>query len=95
MTFDEAMRTLESAGMAQNREVYPRHGVKGAMFGVSYATQRALAKKVKTDHELATRWWDTEHDRSGRCAFHHARQARISSHSHGAGPTLNVMPGGS
>ncbi len=63
MTFDEAMKTLESAGTAQNRKVYARHGVNGAMFGVSYATQRDLAKKIKVDHALATRLWETgNHD---------------------------------
>jgi 3-methyladenine DNA glycosylase AlkD len=63
MTFDEAMKALEDAGTAQNRKVYGRHGVQGAMFGVSYAVQRALAKKIKVDHALAVSLWDSgNHD---------------------------------
>jgi 3-methyladenine DNA glycosylase AlkD len=57
------MKALEDAGTAQNRKVYGRHGVQGAMFGVSYAVQRALAKKIKVDHALAVSLWDSgNHD---------------------------------
>lgn len=63
MTFDETIAVLERAGTAQNRTVYARHGVKGAMYGVSYAVQRDLAKKIKVDHTLASQLWETgNHD---------------------------------
>ncbi|MGK2857184.1 MAG: DNA alkylation repair protein [Thermoanaerobaculia bacterium] len=63
MTFDETIGVLERAGTAQNQKVYARHGVKGAMYGVSYAVQRDLAKKIKVDHTLASQVWETgNHD---------------------------------
>lgn len=57
MTFDEVMAALEAAGTEQNRKVYARHGVKGAMFGVSYATLGKLKKRIKRDHALAAALW--------------------------------------
>jgi len=63
MDLDTAMTTLEAAGTAQNRKVYRRHGVSDPLFGVSYAEQRKLAKKIKTDHNLARELWTTgNHD---------------------------------
>lgn len=63
MTAKEVMAALEKAGTAQNRKVYPRHGIGGAMFGVSFASLRTLAKAIKTDHALARALWATgNHD---------------------------------
>ena len=63
MTYDETMAELEALGTAQNRKVYPRHGVKEPMFGVSYANLGKLKKMIKTDHELAVQLWGTgNHD---------------------------------
>ena len=63
MTYQAAMKELKSCGTAQNRKVYGRHGVKGEMFGVSFANLKALARKIKTDHELATKLWESgNHD---------------------------------
>jgi 3-methyladenine DNA glycosylase AlkD len=57
------LEELESLGTAQNRKVYGRHGVKGPMFGVSYKNQGLLAKRIKTDHALARKLWDSgNHD---------------------------------
>lgn len=57
------MQALEDAGSEQNRKVYRRHGIGGAQFGVSYAALAKLAKKIKTDHELAQQLWKTgNHD---------------------------------
>ncbi|MFN0151075.1 MAG: DNA alkylation repair protein [bacterium] len=53
MQFKEAMAALEKAGTAQNRKIYPRHGIGGQMFGVSYSTLGALAKSIGRDHALA------------------------------------------
>ena len=59
----EVMAALEAAGTAQNRKVYARHGAAEPMFGVSYAELGKIAKRIKTDHALAHRLWDTgNHD---------------------------------
>lgn len=52
MTCAEAMKRLGAAGTAQNRKVYSRHRVKGAMFGVSYVTLGELKKEIKIDHAM-------------------------------------------
>jgi 3-methyladenine DNA glycosylase AlkD len=63
MQFDEAMESLRSAGTAQNRKVYARHGVGDNQFGVSYAHLNAMVKKIKRDHALAEQLWATgNHD---------------------------------
>lgn len=63
MTLKEAFAALKKAGTAQNRKVYGRHGVKGEMFGVSYAALGMLKKKIKLDHALAVQLWKTgNHD---------------------------------
>jgi 3-methyladenine DNA glycosylase AlkD len=63
MDISAVMKQLESSGTEQNRKVYSRHGVKGAMFGVSYAHLGAMVKKIKKDHELACALWKTgNHD---------------------------------
>jgi len=63
MTFDEAMRSLKTAGTAQNRNVYARHGVTGAAYGVSYRELGQLAKRNKSDTDLARRLWTSgNHD---------------------------------
>jgi len=63
MTKAQAMKALEAAGTAQNRKVYGRHGVRGEMFGVSYAAMGQLKKRIGTDHELSEALWDTgNHD---------------------------------
>ena len=63
MTFDETMAELEALGTAENRKVYPRHGVKEPMFGVSYASLGKLEKKLEMDHGLAVQLWQTgNHD---------------------------------
>src|SRR4051812_27650280 len=63
MTLDETMKALEAAGSEQTRKTYTRHGVTGPQFGVNYSVLKPLAKKLKTDHDLAVRLWDTgNHD---------------------------------
>ena len=57
------MSALEAAGTEQNRKVYARHGVRPAMFGVSFAVLSKLQKKIKTDQALAERLWGSgNHD---------------------------------
>lgn len=62
MNLAEAMQELEALGTAQNRKVYARHGASENMFGVSFANQEKLRKKIKIDHELAAQLWATGND---------------------------------
>lgn len=63
MDYGEVMKELEAAGTAQNRKVYGRHGVRGEMFGVSYANLGKLAKRIKIDQGLAEKLWaSANHD---------------------------------
>ena len=57
MTAAETLKELESLGSEQTRTTYKRHGVKGPLFGVSYASLGKLVKKIKVDHELAQALW--------------------------------------
>ena len=59
----ETLARLEELGTPQNRKVYPRHGVKGPLFGVSYANLRSLTKRLAPDHRLAVELWSSgNHD---------------------------------
>ena len=59
MTKTKVMKELRSAGTAQNRKVYRRHGIKGTLFGCSYAALGKLQKKIKIDQPLAEQLWAT------------------------------------
>ena len=59
MTLAGTMLELEKAGSAQTRKTYARHGAPEQMFGVSFATLKALTKRIDVDHELALALWDT------------------------------------
>jgi len=67
-TLDEVMAELEALGTAQNRKIYPRHGVDAEkLFGVPFAGYYALAKRIRPGtgaaHKLAFELWATEnHD---------------------------------
>jgi len=63
ITLDETMEVLEKAGTAQTRVIYAKHGIGANMFGVSYATLAAIAKKISLDQSLAEALWETgNHD---------------------------------
>lgn len=59
MTKKEALEELEKAGTEQNRNVYPRHGVRSKMFGVSFANLYRIQKTINVDHRLAQELWTT------------------------------------
>jgi 3-methyladenine DNA glycosylase AlkD len=59
MSLDEVMEALKAAGTEQNRKTYARHGVKHALYGVSYADLGKLKKRIKVDHALALALWAT------------------------------------
>jgi hypothetical protein len=68
------MKALKSAGTAQNRKIYARHGVLEPMFGVSTANLTKIKKDAlrlpgprpryeKHAHELALELWESgNHD---------------------------------
>ena len=74
MNYRQAMKELKSAGTAQNRKVYARHGVPEPIFGVSVANLNKISKEIlrlpgpgrkyaKHDHELAIKLWKSgNHD---------------------------------
>ena len=49
MNYRQAMKALKSAGTAQNRKIYARHGVLEPMFGVSTANLTKIGP-VDVDH---------------------------------------------
>jgi 3-methyladenine DNA glycosylase AlkD len=59
MTKMEAMKELRANGSAQTRKICRRHGVRGDLFGVSYAVLGKMKKKIKVDQSLAEQLWAT------------------------------------
>jgi 3-methyladenine DNA glycosylase AlkD len=59
VTLQEAMKKLESCGTAQNRKTWGRYGIKGEMFGVSFANLYKFQKQIKVNQELAEQLWAT------------------------------------
>lgn len=55
----EVMKLLEQAGSEQARKTYTRHGAKGPLFGVPFGTLSALQKRIRVDHDLASKLWET------------------------------------
>jgi len=51
------LRELEGLGSEPTRRTYRRHGVTGEQYGVLYAPLGKLAKRLKTDQELARGLW--------------------------------------
>ena len=59
LSLKQVMKNLNEMGTAQNVKVYKRHGAGDVLYGVSFADLRKLAKKIKLDHELALKLWET------------------------------------
>jgi 3-methyladenine DNA glycosylase AlkD len=59
MTIDEILAQLKSLGDLARRAHNTRAGASDNQFGVKLGDIRAMAKKIKTDHELALNLWDT------------------------------------
>src|SRR5687767_3933438 len=59
MTVKEILAQLESLGDDVRRKHNTKAGAPDNQFGVKLGDIRALAKKIKTDHELALNLWDT------------------------------------
>jgi 3-methyladenine DNA glycosylase AlkD len=63
MNAAEAIKSLEANGSAQTRKTYLRHGITEPMFGVSYAHQYKLAKRIGRDQATAEVLWKSgNHD---------------------------------
>lgn len=59
MTVNEILAQLKSFGDAARRKHNTKAGAPDNQFGVKLGDLRAIAKKLKTDHELALKLWDT------------------------------------
>jgi 3-methyladenine DNA glycosylase AlkD len=59
VTAKEAIAQLEALGDEKVRAINARNGAGPEQFGVKMGDIRALAKKIKTDHELALSLWKT------------------------------------
>jgi 3-methyladenine DNA glycosylase AlkD len=59
MTVNEILARLESLGDDARRAHNTKAGAPDNQFGVKLGDIRATAKKIKTDHELALKLWDT------------------------------------
>jgi 3-methyladenine DNA glycosylase AlkD len=59
MTRTEVLKQLKALGTAKVRAQNAKGGAGDNQFGVSLGDIRVLAKKIKTDHELALALWET------------------------------------
>lgn len=59
MNLKEALKQLESLGNEKMRAFNTKNGAGKNQFGVKMGDLRVLAKKIKTDHELALALWKT------------------------------------
>ena len=59
MTVNEILAQLKSLGDNARRAHNTKAGAPDNQFGVKLGDIRAMAKKIKTDHELALNLWDT------------------------------------
>lgn len=60
MTLEEVMSALKSMGTAQTQKTWENHGSKGETFGVKIGDMKTIQKKIKRDHELALKLYDTK-----------------------------------
>ena len=59
MNLTETLSTLQSLGDEKVRKQHLKNGARENLFGVKMGDIRTLAKKIKTDHELALELWKT------------------------------------
>lgn len=63
MDCSKLLSELESLGTEQNRKIFMRHGVKGNLYGVSFANLEKLRKQIKKNQLLAQQLWESaNHD---------------------------------
>lgn len=78
LTLAEVMKTLQKAGTAQAKKTYLRHGAVEPVFGVSFATLGELVKKIRVDHALALKLWDTGNFDARNLAYKIADPAQLT-----------------
>ena len=59
MTLNETLKQLKALGNEKRRAHNSKYGAGDDQFGVKHGDIRALAKKIKADHELAVSLWKT------------------------------------
>src|SRR6185295_18264873 len=59
MTVKETLKQLESLGNEKRRAHNTKYGAGDHQFGVQHGDIRALAKKIKVNHELGMALWKT------------------------------------
>ena len=59
MTLNETLKQLEALGNEKMRAHNTKYGAGDNQFGVKLGDIRVLAKKIKTNHELAMALWET------------------------------------
>ena len=59
MKLNETLKQLKALGNAKVRALNAKSGAGDDQFGVSLGDIRVLAKKIRTDHELALSLWET------------------------------------
>lgn len=59
MNLTETLSTLESLADEKVRKQHIKNGARENLFGVKMGDIRILAKKIKTDHQLALALWET------------------------------------
>ena len=59
MTLNETLKQLKALGNEKVRAHNTKYGAGDNQFGVKLGDIRVLAKKIKTDHELAMALWKT------------------------------------
>lgn len=60
MTVQEALKELKSLGNEKVRAMNIKNGAGENQFGVKLGDIRTVAKKIKTDHDLALQLWKTK-----------------------------------
>jgi 3-methyladenine DNA glycosylase AlkD len=59
MTFDEVMNELEAMGSEQTKKIFTRHGAREPLFGVKVGDLKKIVKKIKKDHDLSLKLFDS------------------------------------
>ncbi len=59
LKYKEVMAQLKKWGTEQGVKIYRKHGGKGKIYGVSFANLYKLQKKIKINHELAIKLWES------------------------------------
>jgi 3-methyladenine DNA glycosylase AlkD len=59
MTLDDTLQQLKALGSEKVRAHNTRYGAGDNQFGVKHGDIRAIAKKIKADHQLAVSLWKT------------------------------------